>query len=128
MCEVHHCSPCHPRSSCTPRPLGQARYTDFIPPPPKKQRAASALAVEKAPRQPQLSLRIFNEKMEALSSTVRVIERNEDLRNKVMSDMTKQIEVNVKLIHSLKREKDQLKEEVNELKEEIKKLAKKGQP
>ena len=55
--------------------------------------------------------------MEALSSTVRGIERNEDLRSKIMSDMTKQIEVNVKLIRSLKRKKDQLKEEIGDPKE-----------
>jgi hypothetical protein len=107
---------------------GQVRYNEFIPPPPKRQRATSISALEKVPRQPRLSLRILNEKMEALSSTVRGIERNEDLRNKIMIDMTKQIEFNVKLIHSLKCEKDQLKEEIGELKEEIRKLARQGQP
>jgi len=106
----------------------QVRYTDFIPPPLKRQRASPASALEQGPRQPPLFLRILSERIEGLSNSIRGLERAHDLRTKVMTGITKQLGENVKLIRDLKRNNKKLEGEVDKLKREIQDLNRRRQP
>ena len=89
------------------------------PPKPKRKRTASALALEKAPKQPAPTLRILNEKLEGLSDIVRGMEKSNNLRDKLIEGMDKQLGISLKLIRSLRSDKDKLEAEIAALHEEI---------
>jgi len=99
-----------------------------LPPKPKRKRATSALALEKVPKQPALTLRTLNEKLEGLSDNVRGMEKSNNLREKLIDDMDKQLGISFKLISSLMSDKDKLEGEVAAFHEEIQGLNNKGQP
>ena len=98
------------------------------PPKPKRKRTTSALALKKAPKQPAPTLCTLNEKLEGLSDIVRGIEESNNLRDKLIEGMDKQLGISLKLIHSLRSDKDKLEAEIAALHEEIQGLSKKGQP
>jgi len=105
-------------------------YVEHISPKPKpkRKRATTALALEKVPKQPSPTLRTLNEKLEGLSHIVRGMEKSNNLRDKLIEGMDKQLGVSFKLICSLKNDKDKLEAEVAALHEEIQSLNNKGQP
>ena len=105
-------------------------YVEYLAstPKPKRKRITSALALEKAPKQPAPTLRTLNEKLEGLSNIVRGMEKSNNLRDKLIEGMDKQLGISFKLIRSLRSDKDKLKAEIAALHEEIQGLNKKGQP
>ena len=105
-------------------------YVEHLAPPPKpkRKRATSALALEKAPKQPAPALHTLNEKLEGLSDIVRRMEKSNNLRDKLIEGMDKQLGISFKLICSLRSDKDKLEAEIAALHEEILGLNKKGQP
>jgi len=104
-------------------------YTKHIAPKPKpkRKRATAALALEKVPKQPAPALRTLNEKLEGLSDVVRGMEKSNNLRDKLIEGMDKQLGIGLKLIRSLRHDKDKLEAEVATLQEEIQGLNNKGQ-
>ena len=105
-------------------------YAEHIAPPPKpkRKRATSAVALEKVPKQPAPTLRTLNEKLEGLSDIVSGMEKSNNLRDKLIEGMDKQLGISFKLIRSLRSNKDKLEAEIAALQEEIQGLNKKGQP
>jgi len=105
-------------------------YVEHLAPPPKpkRKRATSAQALEKAPKQPAPTLRTLNEKLEGLSDIVRGMEKSNNLRGKLIEGMDKQLGISFKLIRSLRSDKDKLEAEIVALHVEIQGLSKKGQP
>jgi len=97
------------------------------PPKPKRKRATSALALEKAPKQPARTLCTLNEKLESLSDIVRGMEKSNNRRDKLIEGMDKQLGIRFKLIRSLRSDKDKLEAKIVALHEEIQGLNKKGQ-
>jgi len=89
-------------------------YVEHLAPPPKpkRKRATSALAVEKAPKQPAPTLRTLNEKLQGLSHIVRGMEKSNNLRDKLIEGMNKQLAICFKLIRSLRSDKDKLEAEI----------------
>jgi len=81
-------------------------------PKPKRKRTTSALALEKAPKQLAPTLRIVNEKLESLSNIVRGMEKSNNLRDKLIEGMDKQLGISIKLIRSLRSDKDKLETEI----------------
>jgi len=73
-------------------------------------------------------LRTLNKKLEGLCDIVRGMEKSNNLRDKLIEGMDKQLGMSFKLIHSLRSDKDKLKAEIAALHEEIQGLNKKGQP
>jgi len=98
------------------------------PPKPKRKRATSALALEKIPKQPAPTLHTLNKKLEGLSNIVREMEKSNNLRDKLIEGMDKQLEINFKLMNSLRSDKHKLEAEIAALHEEIQGLNKKWQP
>ena len=98
------------------------------PPKPKRKRTISALALEGAPKQPAPTLRTLNEKLEGLSDIVKGMKKSNNLRDKLIEGMDKQLGISFKLICSLRSDKDKLEAEIVALHEEIQGLNKKGQP
>jgi len=96
-------------------------YTEHIAhkPKPKRKRAATTLALDKVPKQPAPTLRTLNEELEGLSDIAKGMEKSNNLRNKHIEGMDKQLGISLKLIHSLRHDKDKLKAEVASLQEEI---------
>jgi len=96
-------------------------YVEHIAPKPKpkRKRATSALALEKVPKQPAPTLRTLNEKLEGLSDIVRGMEKSNNLRDKLIEGIDKQLRISFKLIRSLRDDKDKLEAEVAALHEEI---------
>ena len=105
-------------------------YVEHIAPAPKpkRNRATSALALEKVPKQPAPTLRTFNEKLQGLFDILRGMEKSNNLRDNLIEGMDKQLGISFKLIHSLKNDKDKLEAEIAALHKEIQGLNKKGQP
>jgi len=66
-------------------------YTEHIAPKPrpKKKRAASALALEKVPKEPSPTLLTLNEKLEGLSDIVKGMEKSNNLCDKLIEGMDK---------------------------------------
>jgi hypothetical protein len=89
-------------------------YVEHLAPPPKpkRKRATSAQALEKAPKQPAPTLRTLNEKLEGLSDIVRGMEKSNNLRDKLIEGMDKQLGISFKLIRSLRSDKDKLEAEI----------------
>jgi hypothetical protein len=73
--------------------------------------------LEKVPKQPAPTLRTLNEKLECLSDIVRGIEKSNNLRDKLVEGMDKQLGISLKLIRSLRNDKDRLEAEVAALHE-----------
>jgi len=61
-----------------------------LTPKPRRKRATSTLALEKAPKQPAPTLRTLNEKLEGLSDIIRGMEKSNNLRDKLIEGMDKQ--------------------------------------
>jgi len=89
------------------------------PPKPKRKRTTSALALEKAPKQPAPTLRTLNKKLESLFYIVRGMEKSNNLRDKIIKGMDKQLGISFKLIRSLRSDKDKLEAEIAALHDEI---------
>ena len=108
----------------------EVSYVEHIAPKPKpkRTRATSALALEKDPKQPAPTLCTLNEKLEGLSYNVRGMVKSNYLRDKLIEGMDKQLGIRLKLIRSLRNDKDKLEAEVAALHEEIQGLNNKGQP
>ena len=70
----------------------------------------------------------LNKKLESLSDIVREMEKSNNLTDKLIEGMDKQLGISFKLIHSLRNDKDKLEAEVATLHEEIQGLNKKGKP
>jgi len=84
-------------------------YVEHLAPPPKpRKRTTSALALEKALKQLAPTLRTLNEKLEGLSNIVREMEKSNNLRDKRIEGMDKQLGISFKLIRSLRSDKDKL--------------------
>jgi len=64
-------------------------------------------------------LRTLNEKLEGLFDIVRGMECSNNLRDKLIEGMDKQLGISFKLIHSLRNDKDKIEAEVAALHEEI---------
>jgi len=79
------------------------------------KRATSALALKKTPKQPAPTLCTLNEKLEGLSNIVRGMEKSNNLRDKLIEGMDKQVGICFKLIHSLRSDKDKLEVEIKAL-------------
>jgi len=105
-------------------------YVEHIAPKPKpkRKRATSALTLEKVPKQLAPTLRTLNEKLESLSHIVRGMEKSNKLMDKLIEGMDKQLGISLKLIRSLRNDKDKLEAEVAALHKEIQGLNNKGQP
>jgi len=88
-------------------------------PKPKRKRPTLALALEKVPKQPAPTLRVLSEKLEGLSNIVKGMETSNNLRDKLVEGMDNQLGISLKLIRSLKRDKDRLEAEVAALQEVI---------
>ena len=84
--------------------------------------------MEKVPKQPAPTLGILNEKLEGLSDIVKGMEKSNNLRDKLIEGIDKQLGISFKLIRSLRHDKDKLEAEVATLQEEIQGLINKGQP
>jgi len=95
-------------------------------PKPKRKRATSALALEKTPKQPAPTLRTVNEKLEGLSDIVRGMEKSNNLSDKLIEGMDKQLGISFKFFRSLRSDKDKLEAEIVALQEEIQGLNRKG--
>jgi hypothetical protein len=96
-------------------------YTEHIAPKPKpkRKRATLALALEKVPKQPAPTLRTLNVKLEGLSDIIKGMEKSNNLRDKLIEGMDKQLGISFKLIRSLRHNKGKLEAEVATLREEI---------
>jgi len=105
-------------------------YVEHIAPKskPNRKRAAPALALEKVSKKPAPTLRTLNEKLEGLSDIVKGMENSNNLRDKLIEGMDKQLGISLKLIRSLRHDEDKLEAEVAALQEEIQGLNNKEQP
>jgi len=84
--------------------------------------------LEKAPKQQAPTLRTLNEKLEGLCDIVRGMEKSNNLMDKLIEGMNKQLGISFKLIRSLKSDKDKLEAEIAALHKEIQGFSKKRQP
>jgi hypothetical protein len=83
--------------------------------------------VSTVPNQPAPNLCTHSEKLEGLSDIFKGMETSNNLRDKLIGGMDNQLGISLKLIRSLKRDKDKLEAEVATLQEEIQGLNNKGQ-
>jgi len=84
-------------------------YTEHIAPKakPKRKRATLALVLEKVPKQSTPTLRTLNGKLEGLSNIIKGMEKSNNLRDKLIEGMDKQLGISFKLIRSLRHDKRQ---------------------
>ena len=105
-------------------------YTEHIAPKPKpkRKRATLALALEKVPKQPAPTLRTLNVKLEGLSDIIKGMEKSNNLRDKLIEGMDKQLGISFKLIRSLRHNKGSLKQRLQPSEKKFRGLNNKGQP
>jgi hypothetical protein len=95
-------------------------------PKPKRKRATLALALEKATKQPAPTLRTLNEKLEGLSDTVRGMEKSNNLRDKLIEGMDKQLGISFQLIAALGGIKISLKQRLQPCMKKFRASTRKG--
>jgi hypothetical protein len=84
--------------------------------------------VSTVPNQPAPNLCTLSEKLEGLSDVFKGMETSNNLRDKLIGGMYNQLGISLKLIRSLKHDKDKLEAEVATLQQVIQGLNNEGQP